>query len=145
MIGTDSVTLGGQSLFIEDAAGNPAQSVQILLSGDEELTESNKTQTLCFFNLPKYDKEGTSVTYTVEEIVVYTDSLEEVPAEKIPVELYQYSRTVGRDDYVVGDNHAHDTASIDVTNRLQETRPSTGTRSGTTSTPMRATCARTST
>lgn len=122
VIGTDSVTLGGQALFIEDAAGNRAQSVQILLPEDGDLTESDKTQTLYFFNLPKYDKEGTSVTYTVEEIVVYTDSLEEVPAEKIPVELYQYSRTVGETKYEVGDNHALDTASIDVTNRLQETK-----------------------
>ncbi len=122
VIGTDSVTLGGQSLFIEDAAGNRAQSVQILLPEDGDLTESNKTQTLCFFNLPKYDTEGTSVTYTVEEIVVYTDSLTEVPAEEIPAELYQYSRTVGETKYVVGDNHAQDTASIDVTNRLQETK-----------------------
>lgn len=121
-IGDDSVTLGGQALFIEDAAGDRAQSVQILLSGDEELTESNKTQTLHFFNLPKYDTEGTSVTYTVEEIVVYTDSLTEVPAEEIPAELYQYSRTVGETKYEVGPNHAQDTASIDVTNRLQETK-----------------------
>lgn len=121
-IGDDSVTLGGQSLFIEDAAGNRTQSVQILLPEDGDLTESNKTQTLHFFNLPKYDTEGTSVTYTVEEIVVYTDSLTEVPAEEIPAELYQYSRTVGETTYVVGDNHAQDTASIDVTNRLQETK-----------------------
>lgn len=122
VIGTDSVTLGGQSLFIEDAAGNRAQSVQILLPEDGDLTESNKTQTLYFFNLPKYDREGTSVTYTVEEIVVYTDSLKEVPAEEIPVELYQYSRTVGETKYEVGPNHAQDKASIDVTNRLQETK-----------------------
>ena len=122
VIGTDSVTLGGQALPIEDAAGNRTQSVQILLSEDGDLTESDKTQTLYFSNLPKYDKEGTSVTYTVEEIVVYTDSLTEVPAEEIPAELYQYSRTVGETTYVVGDNHAQDTASIDVTNRLQETK-----------------------
>lgn len=122
VIGPDSVTLGGQSLFIEDAAGNRTQSVQILLPEDGDLTESNKKQTLYFFNLPKYDKEGTSVTYTVEEIVVYTDSLTEVPAEEIPAELYQYSRTVGETTYVVGDNHAQDKAYIDVTNRLQETK-----------------------
>lgn len=127
VIGKDSVTLGGQALFIEDAAGNPAQSVQILLSGDEELTESNKTQTLHFFNLPKYDKEGTSVTYTVEEIVIKegengTWTEVEVVPQDIQDRLNQYSRTVGETTYVVGDNHALDTASIDVTNRLQETK-----------------------
>lgn len=127
VIGTDSVTLGGQSLFIEDAAGNPAQSVQILLPEDGDLTESNKTQTLCFFNLPKYDTEGTSVTYTVEEIVVekgedgtWTE-VESVPQD-IQDRLNQYSRTVGETKYEVGPNHALDTASIDVTNRLQETK-----------------------
>lgn len=127
VIGTDSVTLGGQSLFIEDAVGNRAQSVQILLPEDGDLTESNKTQTLHFFNLPKYDKEGTSVTYTVEEIVVekgedgtWTE-VESVPQD-IQNLLNQYSRTVGETKYEVGDNHAQDTASIDVTNRLQETK-----------------------
>ena len=123
VIGTDSVTLGGQAVKIEgQEEGSSAQSVQILLPEDGDLTESNKKQTLYFFNLPKYDKEGTSVTYTVEEIVVYTDSLTEVPAEEIPAELYQYSRTVGETTYVVGDNHAQDKAYIDVTNRLQETK-----------------------
>lgn len=123
VIGTDSVTLGGQDVNIEgQEEGSSAQSVQILLPEDGDLTESNKKQTLYFFNLPKYDKEGTSVTYTVEEIVVYTDSLTEVPAEGIPAELYQYSRTVGETTYVVGDNHAQDKAYIDVTNRLQETK-----------------------
>lgn len=127
VIGTDSVTLGGQALPIEDAAGNPAQSVQILLSGDEELTESNKTQTLYFFNLPKYDKEGTSVTYTVEEIVVEkgedgTWTEVEVVPKDIQDRLNQYSRTVGETKYEVGPNHAQDKASIDVTNRLQETK-----------------------
>ena len=123
VIGTDSVTLGGQDVNIEgQEEGSSAQSVQILLPEDGDLTESNKKQTLYFFNLPKYDKEGTSVTYTVEEIVVEMDSLKEVPAEEIPVELYQYSRTVGETTYVVGDNHAQDKAYIDVTNRLQETK-----------------------
>ena len=126
-IGDDSVTLGGQSLFIEDAAGNPAQSMQILLPEDGDLTESDKTQTLYFFNLPKYDKEGTSVTYTVEEIVVekgedgtWTE-VESVPQD-IQNLLNQYSRTVGETKYEVGPNHAQDKASIDVTNRLQETK-----------------------
>lgn len=123
VIGKDSVTLGGQDVNIEgQEEGTSAQSVQILLPEDGDLTESNKKQTLYFFNLPKYDKEGTSVTYTVEEIVVYADSLTEVPAEEIPAELYQYSRTVGETTYVVGDNHAQDKAYIDVTNRLQETK-----------------------
>ena len=127
VIGTDSVTLGGQSLFIEDAVGNPAQSVQILLPEDGDLTESNKTQTLYFFNLPKYDKEGTSVTYTVEEIVVEkgedgTWTEVEVVPQDIQDRLNQYSRTVGETKYEVGPNHAQDTASIDVTNRLQETK-----------------------
>lgn len=127
VIGTDSVTLGGQALFIEDAAGNRAQSVQILLPEDGDLTESDKTQTLYFFNLPKYDKEGTSVTYTVEEIVVkegengtWTE-VESVPQD-IQNLLNQYSRTVGETKYEVGPNHAQDKASIDVTNRLQETK-----------------------
>lgn len=127
VIGTDSVTLGGQALHIEDAAGNRTQSVQILLPEDGDLTESNKTQTLYFFNLPKYDTEGTSVTYTVEEIVVEkgedgTWTEVEVVPQDIQDRLYQYSRTVGETTYVVGDNHAQDTASIDVTNRLQETK-----------------------
>lgn len=127
VIGTDSVTLGGQSLFIEDAAGNRAQSVQILLPEDGDLTESDKTQTLYFFNLPKYDTEGTSVTYTVEEIVVEkgedgTWTEVEVVPKDIQDRLNQYSRTVGETKYEVGPNHAQDTASIDVTNRLQETK-----------------------
>lgn len=127
VIGTDSVTLGGQSLFIEDAAGNRTQSVQILLPEDGDLTESNKTQTLYFFNLPKYDKEGTSVTYTVEEIVVEkgedgTWTEVEVVPQDIQDRLNQYSRTVGETKYEVGPNHAQDKASIDVTNRLQETK-----------------------
>lgn len=127
VIGTDSVTLGGQSLPIEDAAGNRTQSVQILLPEDGDLTEGNKTQTLYFFNLPKYDKEGTSVTYTVEEIVVEKGEdgtwieVEVVPQD-IQDLLNQYSRTVGETTYVVGDNHAQDKAYIDVTNRLQETK-----------------------
>ena len=127
VIGTDSVTLGGQALPIEDAAGNRTQSVQILLSEDGDLTESDKTQTLYFSNLPKYDKEGTSVTYTVEEIVVKegedgTWTEVEVVPQDIQDRLNQYSRTVGETTYVVGDNHAQDKAYIDVTNRLQETK-----------------------
>lgn len=126
-IGDDSVTLGGQSLFIEDAVGNRAQSVQILLPEDGDLTESDKTQTLYFFNLPKYDKEGTSVTYTVEEIVVEkgedgTWTEVEVVPQDIQDRLNQYSRTVGETKYEVGPNHAQDKAYIDVTNRLQETK-----------------------
>ena len=128
VIGTDSVTLGGQDVNIEgQKEGTSAQSVQILLSEDGDLTESNKKQTLYFFNLPKYDKEGTSVTYTVEEIVVkmgedgtWTE-VENVPQD-IQDLLNQYSRTVGETKYEVGPNHAQDTASIDVTNRLQETK-----------------------
>lgn len=128
VIGKDSVTLGGQAVKIEgQKEGSSAQSVQILLSGDEELTESNKTQTLHFFNLPKYDKEGTSVTYTVEEIVVEkgedgTWTEVEVVPQDIQDRLNQYSRTVGETKYEVGPNHAQDKASIDVTNRLQETK-----------------------
>ncbi len=127
VIGTDSVTLGGQALHIEDAVGNRAQSVQILLPEDGDLTESDKTQTLYFFNLPKYDKEGTSVTYTVEEIVVKegedgTWTEVEVVPQDIQDRLNQYSRTVGETKYEVGPNHAQDKASIDVTNRLQETK-----------------------
>ena len=127
VIGTDSVTLGGQALPIEDAAGNRTQSVQILLPEDGDLTESDKTQTLYFFNLPKYDTEGTSVTYTVEEIVVEkgedgTWTEVEVVPQDIQDRLNQYSRTVGETKYEVGPNHAQDTASIDVTNRLQETK-----------------------
>ncbi len=128
VIGTDSVTLGGQDVNIEgQKEGTSAQSVQILLPGDGDLTESNKKQTLYFFNLPKYDKEGTSVTYTVEEIVVekgedgtWTE-VENVPQD-IQDRLNQYSRTVGETKYEVGPNHAQDKASIDVTNRLQETK-----------------------
>lgn len=128
VIGTDSVTLGGQAVKIEgQEEGTSAQSVQILLPEDGDLTESNKTQTLHFFNLPKYDKEGTSVTYTVEEIVVKegengTWTEVEVVPQDIQNLLNQYSRTVGETKYEVGPNHAQDKASIDVTNRLQETK-----------------------
>lgn len=127
-IGDDSVTLGGQAVKIEgQEEGSSAQSVQIILPEDGDLTESNKTQTLYFFNLPKYDKEGTSVTYTVEEIAVEkgedgTWTEVEVVPKDIQDRLNQYSRTVGETKYEVGPNHAQDKASIDVTNRLQETK-----------------------
>ena len=105
---------------IEDNDGNWVDSIQPL---DLSLNE----QKLYFWNLPKYDSNGASVRYTVQEVFVDQEGKTVTQAElsknyKAVAEAYQdyrLSTTVG--DYVVGANHALDTQDFTLTNKLSAT------------------------
>lgn len=114
----DTVTISrGNPTTIEDNQGNAVDSIQLL-----NLTEPE--QTLYFWHLPKYDGNGASVRYTVEEIFV-DDQGKEVTdlAQYLDVaEAWrEYEKTTTAGPYIVGQNHALDTQEFTLTNKLDNT------------------------
>ena len=114
----DTVTISyGNPTAIQDDQGNAVDSVQLL---DLEKSE----QTLYFWNLPKYDGNGASVRYHVEEIFVDAQGNEVTDLTKYSdvAEIWrEYSKTNKAGPYVVGKNHALDTQDFTLTNQLDNT------------------------
>lgn len=119
--GGDTVTISpGNPTPIRNNEGEPVASLQAL-----DLDQKN--QTLYFWNLPKYDANGASVRYTVEEvfldetggIVAQADLAARYPAV---AEAYkEYSLSLQQGPYVVGDHHARDTQEFTLTNKRSGT------------------------
>lgn len=111
----DTVTISrGNPTPIKDDQGNAVDSIQLL-----DLTESE--QTLYFWHLPKYDGNGASVRYNVEEIFVDDHGNEVTDLTTYPdvAEAWrEYKKTTTAGPYVVGENHALDTQEFTLTNQL---------------------------
>lgn len=120
----DTVTISeGNPTPIQDNTGASVDSIQ-------PLNLDQDTQTLHFCNLPKYDKNGASVRYTVEEVFVHKETKTIVPESEIGAydqyaavaaawADYQCSSDPG--PYKVGANHALDTQDFTITNKLSAT------------------------
>ena len=132
----NTVTLGNEHLEIrqpgEGAAGVDDLTNRVLAPAIQEITlddaKSETPTSYYFFNLPKYDLEGASVAYTVEEVVArvnedgsLTTENVEIPGE-VQTLLAQYTRTYAQGAYEVGHLHERDTQEMRVTNTLTETK-----------------------
>lgn len=116
----DIVTISrGNDTQILDNSGNWVDSIQTL---NLDLDSQN----LYFWNLPKYDGNGASVRYTIEEIFVDSQGQEvsqgqitQNPAYADVAKVWQeYTRSIAIGDYIVGKNHALDTQDFTLTNKL---------------------------
>ena len=131
----NTVTLGQEALAIRQPGGGadvddltnrvPAPAIQEITLDD---AKSETPTSYYFFNLPKYDLEGASVAYTVEEVVArvnedgsLTTENVEIPGE-VQTLLAQYTRTYAQGAYEVGHLHERDTQEMRVTNTLTETK-----------------------
>lgn len=114
----DTVTIShGNPTAIEDNRGNAVDSIQLL-----DLTQPQ--QSLYFWNLPKYDGNGASVRYNVEEIFVDAQGNEITDLTNyanVAKAWREYSKTIMAGSYVVGQNHALDTQEFRLTNKLSNT------------------------
>lgn len=132
----NTVTLGQEALAIrqpgEGAAGVDDLTNRVPAPAIQEITlddaKSETPKSYYFFNLPKYDLEGASVAYTVEEVVArvnedgsLTTENVEIP-EEVQTLLAQYTRTYAQGEYLVGHLHERDTQEMRVTNTLTETK-----------------------
>lgn len=118
----DTVTISqGNATPITDKDGQSVYSIQLL-----NLETETGSQTLYFWNLPKYDGNGASVRYTVEEVFVdqngevITDLSKEEYKDLLKV-WQEYSKTTETGPYIVGTNHAKDTQDFTLTNKLSGT------------------------
>lgn len=115
----DTVTISqGNATPITDKDGKSVDSIQLL-----NLEAETGSQTLYFWNLPKYDGNGASVRYTVEEVFVKNDGtvITDLSADNYEDlrEVWQeYSKTTETGPYIVGTNHAKDTQDFTLTNKL---------------------------
>lgn len=117
----DTVTISpGNTVDIKDNSGSWVDSIQVLDLSEPE----QKTQTLYFWNLPKYDGNGAVVRYTVEEIFV-NEKGEEVSEANLPAAVrnawQDYQATVTAGEYVVGHLHADDRQGFTIQNALSGT------------------------
>lgn len=117
----DTVTISpGNTVQIEDNSGSWVDSIQVLDLSEPE----QKTQTLYFCRLPKYDGNGAVVRYTVEEIFV-NEKGEEVSEEELPKEVavawQDYQATVTAGEYEVGHLHDDDSQDFTIQNALSGT------------------------
>lgn len=121
---TDTVTIGNSNnkVAIEDDKGKNVSSTQKILWADGEKGKCY------FFNLPKYNRAGSVVSYKISEVWVDKNGNEVALStikNKYP-ELYdlysQYSTSIVYGDYVVGDHFASDNQDINVTNSLTGTK-----------------------
>lgn len=117
----DTVTISpGNTARIEDNSGSWVDSIQVLDLSEPE----QKTQTLYFCRLPKYDGNGAVVRYTVEEIFV-NEKGEEVSEEELPKEVavawQDYQATVTAGEYEVGHLHDDDSQDFTIQNALSGT------------------------
>lgn len=93
--------------------GDPVRAIQ-------EIDLTKDTQEFYFWNLPKYDRNGQVVHYTIQEIVLDKDG-NEIPWDEagIPEE---YTISKEQTEYEVGELHTHDTQSFEVINSLNGTK-----------------------
>ena len=137
---TNKITLTNDQVPILNNEGKQATAIQRLLDENGEPVE-----TLYFFNLPKYDKDGRVANYTVEELwttqdnitndkiidptkcVGEDDILKEIKdpdLEELLAELFEdLTVTVRQESYTENDgNHTNDTQKIAITNKLGGTK-----------------------
>ena len=113
--GNGHVTLGGEDVPIMDNEGQPVSSVQPILTAGEEHPE------ILFYNLPKYDTNGTVVRYTVEEVWLDQTGKEITLSAANYPEVYAlwstYTRSVEETSYDANDGALeNDTQEITLTN-----------------------------
>ena len=137
---TNEITLTNDKVPILNNEDKQATAIQRLL--DEN---GKPVETLYFFNLPKYDKDGRVANYTVEELwttqdnitndkiidptkcVGEDDILKEIKdpdLEELLAELFEdLTVTVTQESYTENDgNHTNDTQKIAITNKLSGTK-----------------------
>lgn len=131
---TNKITLANDQVPILNNEGKQATAIQRLLDENGEPVE-----TLYFFNLPKYDKDGRVANYTVEELWwqdTNSDSIidENECKEKSEIikkigdsdlaELFEdLTVTVTQESYTENDgNHINDDQQITITNKLSGTK-----------------------
>ena len=116
------------------AVGNHDNRVPILnengehSSSDRAIILSEAVSEYCFYGLPKYDRSGAVVSYSVEEVWLDGDGnvvdmaaiRQNYPAlyELIEEYIVSYAET----GYIVGNLHASDEQDISVTNQLSSTK-----------------------
>ena len=128
----NTVTLGQEALAIrQPGKGADVDDLtnRVLAPAIQKITLEDATaatpKSYYFFNLPKYDLEGASVAYTVEEVVVNAQGNVVTNFTLYPgvAELLaQYTRTYAQGTYEVGHLHERDTQEMRVTNTLTETK-----------------------
>ena len=133
---TNKITLTNDQVPILNNEGKQATAIQRLLDENGEPVE-----TLYFFNLPKYDKDGRVANYTVEELWTTkknieagkivdpnlcfdeTKILEKVEDSALKELLEDLTVTVTQESYTENDgNHTNDTQTIAITNKLSGTK-----------------------
>ena len=111
------VNLGGGDVQIQDRSERRVSSIQPILTAD------TKSNSLDFWNLPKYDTNGTVVRYTVEE--VWLDGGNEITLDQlrtISPEVYAlwttYTSSVKEKSYTANDGeNKNDEQKITLTNK----------------------------
>ena len=105
-----------------DSQGNPESSIQAV-----DLDKD--TSTYEFFNLPKYERNGASVQYEVEEVWVDRQTGEALDKATIKTEyeglyelIQQYNVSYKETKYETTADHAFDNQEISVSNRLTGTK-----------------------
>ena len=136
---TNKITLTNDQVPILNNEGKQATAIQRLLDENGEPVE-----TLYFFNLPKYDKDGRVANYTVEEGWCNKKDLdngitkdefntldqikgelkgEDDESKKLLELLDNLTATVEQEEYKENDgNHTNDTQTIAITNKLGGTK-----------------------
>ena len=111
------MNLGGGDVQIQDRRERRVSSIQPILTAD------TKSNSLDFWNLPKYDTNGTVVRYTVEE--VWLDGGNEITLDQlrtISPEVYAlwttYTSSVKEESYTANDGeNKNDEQKITLTNK----------------------------
>ena len=141
---SDTVSVGGEEVEIygNSEYTEQASSEQVIIGYGKESDGTNNgviTATEAhFFGLPKYDAEGKSVEYTVEELwldVTESGSPEEVTDEEMKNDypdlwaLWQdYVTSYGTPQITGEPNHTKDTQNMTVTNTRSDTKNVTWTK-----------------
>ena len=137
---SDTVYVGGAKVPIMAGDGKtPQSSDQKVILKPDELTESG-SQTIQFFGLPKYGKNGEVIHYTVEEVWLYETEvkwesrriqsirsaawIESMARDEIHelASLYSQSKTSEPYEVEEGSKHTSDTQKVTITNRLSGTK-----------------------
>lgn len=121
---------GGDTVTI----GSPKNQVPIVnsenkpVSSRQELDLGQKEHSYEFYGLPKYDRTGTSVQYTVHELWLNSRG-EEVSVSQLPAGLQNlladYRTAYGEPQYEVSGHHDADKQTQQVTNSLEGTKTAT--------------------
>ena len=138
---TNKITLTNDQVPILNNEGKQATAIQRLLDENGEPVE-----TLYFFNLPKYDKDGRVANYTVEELwttknniladgkiddpdlcfdeTEILEKVEDSALKELLAELFEdLTVTVTQESYTENDgNHINDDQQITITNKLSGTK-----------------------